>query len=71
MKNGLRWSKTSRKKKNGNKCWYKNGLLHREDGSAVELADGDREYYYNGIWYPEIKTDEGWIAIVKKLKKEK
>ena len=28
---------------NGDKFWYKNGQLHREDGPALEYADGCRE----------------------------
>jgi hypothetical protein len=27
------------------KSWYKNGSLHREDGPAVESANGDRHWY--------------------------
>ena len=29
---------------NGNRYWYLNGKLHREDGPAIECADGDREW---------------------------
>jgi antitoxin component YwqK of YwqJK toxin-antitoxin module len=32
----------------GNKYWYLNGLLHREDGPAVELANGTKQWYLNG-----------------------
>ena len=28
--------------------WYQNGLLHRLDGPAFELANGDKEWYQNG-----------------------
>jgi hypothetical protein len=28
--------------------WYKYGLLHREDGPAIEKADGTKEWYLNG-----------------------
>jgi hypothetical protein len=28
--------------------WYLNDKLHREDGPAVEWADGDKEWYLNG-----------------------
>ena len=34
--------------KNGNKCYYLNGNLHREDGPAVEYIDGQKEWYKNG-----------------------
>ena len=34
---------------NGTKCWYKNGNWHREDGPAIEYADGDyQEWWLNG-----------------------
>jgi hypothetical protein len=32
----------------GDKVWYLNGRLHREDGPACEWADGDKEWYLNG-----------------------
>ena len=35
---------------NGDKEWYLNGLLHREDGPAIEDADGFKYWCLNG--YP-------------------
>jgi len=32
----------------GSKCWYLNGKLHREDGPAVERADGTTFWWLNG-----------------------
>ena len=32
----------------GNKHWYCNGKLHREDGPAVEWAVGTKEYWIEG-----------------------
>ena len=32
----------------GDKEWYLNGKLHREDGPAREWADGDKSWYLNG-----------------------
>ena len=32
----------------GTKEWYLNGKLHREDGPAIEYADGGKEWYLNG-----------------------
>ena len=32
----------------GNKYWHLNGQLHREDGPAVEYADGTKYWYLNG-----------------------
>ena len=31
----------------GIKCWYLNGQLHREDGPAIECADGHKEWYFH------------------------
>ena len=33
--------------KYGNKSWYLNGKRHREDGPAVEWANGDKVWYLN------------------------
>ena len=35
--------------------WYQNGELHREDGPAIEWADGDKEFYINGEELTETK----------------
>ncbi len=32
----------------GNKYWHKDDLYHREDGPAVEFANGNRYWYYQG-----------------------
>lgn len=32
----------------GSVYWYRNGLLHREDGPAAEYKDGEWEWYFNG-----------------------
>ena len=31
----------------GDKIWYLNDKRHREDGPAVEYADGSKEWYLN------------------------
>jgi hypothetical protein len=31
----------------GNNWWYLNGVLHREDGPALEFIDGSKEWYIN------------------------
>jgi len=36
---------------NGTKQWYRYGILHREDGPAVERADGRKLWYLNGKLY--------------------
>jgi hypothetical protein len=37
----------------GEKCWHVNGRLHREDGPAVERANGNRLWYVNGRLHRE------------------
>ena len=33
---------------NGDKFWFLNDKLHREDGPAVERVNGNKEWYLNG-----------------------
>src|SRR5271165_5625111 len=33
---------------NGDKCWYLNNQLHREDGPAIEYSNGNKYWYLNG-----------------------
>ena len=33
---------------NGDKRWFLNGILHREDGPAVEYSNSDKEWWLNG-----------------------
>jgi len=42
MKNGLEVDKY------GDKCWYLNDELHREDGPAQEWSNGYKEWYLHG-----------------------
>ena len=37
----------------GDKIWYLNDKRHREDGPAVEYADGSKEWYLNGKLHRE------------------
>lgn len=63
MKNGLEISE------HGNKFWFKNGKLHKEDGPAVEYYNGTKEWHQNGELHregaPAIETYSGdkyfWI----------
>ncbi len=32
----------------GDKRWYLNNQLHREDGPAIEYADGEKRWYLYG-----------------------
>jgi hypothetical protein len=38
-----------------------NGLLHREDGPAIEFANGNKEWYLNGKMY----TEEEFLAEIQ------
>jgi len=50
----------------GNKRWYLNNLLHREDGPAVEWASGSKEWHLNGKYHrtdgPAIEWADGYRA---------
>ena len=37
----------------GTKYWYKEGMLHREDGPAAEYSDGIKYWYKEGLWHRE------------------
>lgn len=44
------------------KFWEKNGLLHREDGPAIEYANGGKEYWVNGVWHRADAPDSAqWV----------
>ncbi len=36
----------------GDTFYYSNGILHREDGPAIEFCDGSKKWYYHGIVAP-------------------
>ena len=36
---------------NGSQYWYKNDLLHRDNGPAIILANGDQYWYQNGNYH--------------------
>ena len=44
---------TGIKENESGKHYYLNGKLHREDGPAVEYANGDKLYYLNGKCHRE------------------
>jgi hypothetical protein len=41
--------------------WYLNGKLHREDGPAIEYADGTKEWYLNGMRHREDGPAVEWF----------
>jgi hypothetical protein len=50
----------------GSRRWYKDGLLHREDGPAVELPNGDKEWCQFGQYHrvdgPAVERQSGYEA---------
>lgn len=48
----------------GDKSWYINGKLHKEDGPAIQRSNGDEFWYANGKRHredgPAIETMDGW-----------
>lgn len=51
--------------KNGNsKRWFKNGVLHREDGPAVVWDNGSCHYWLNG----KNLSQKEWAALIKQSK---
>ena len=60
----------------GSKHWCVNGKLHREDGPAIEYANGIKEWYVNGLLHrkdgPAIEEKDGtkeWYVNGKKVEK--
>ena len=49
----------------GTKHWYKNGKYHREDGPALEYANGDKEYWLFDENYDSLPSPEK-IKIIRK-----
>ena len=47
--------------------WYKDGVVHREDGPAVERSYGGKAWWLNGRGYSE----QQWLIVVRKIKLEK
>jgi hypothetical protein len=63
---------------NGDKIWYRDGLIHREGGPAIEYMNGDRIWYSNGKLHredgPACEYGNGkrvWYLNDEKVNKEK
>ena len=64
--------------KNGTKRWFnQQGLLHREDGPAVECANRDKEWWQHGKLHrvdgPAVEDDYGtkyWYRYGKRHRKD-
>ena len=50
-----------------NKYCFLEGMWHKEDGPAIEYANGDKQYYLNEKHY----TEETWRKEVRRRKLEK
>tara|TARA_S200002703_G_scaffold120595_1_gene106405 strand:- start:233 stop:526 length:294 start_codon:yes stop_codon:yes gene_type:complete len=62
---------------NGDRYWYLNGRRHREDGPAIERADGSKQWYLNGERHREngpaieyANGDKSWYLNGKKVTKQ-
>ena len=62
----------------GNRFWYQNGILHREDGPAIEYVDGICYWFQNdqvhredgpAIEYPK-DTDQWFLNNVEYTEEE-
>ena len=55
----------------GDKCWYKEGQLHREDGPAIEDVNGIKYWYKEGKLHrlngPAIEFASGPNIGIKKV----
>ena len=49
----------------GTKHWYLNGKRHREDGPAIEYANGDKEWCLNG----NLLSEKEWEKRTKMTRK--
>lgn len=47
------------------KSYYIHGNCHRADGPAIERENGNNEYWYNNINYPNIKNNNEWLRFTK------
>ena len=46
----------------GTKMWYLNGQRHREDGPAIECANGEKEWYLNNQRHREDGPAVEWAC---------
>ena len=46
----------------GNKYWRRGGKLHRDDGPAIEWADGSKEWYRDGKRHREDGPAVEWAS---------
>ena len=53
--------------KNGDKEWCLHGELHREDGPAIESANGDKFWWLNDVQYKNVAA---WAKAVLMMRNE-
>jgi len=58
MKNGLVIDRY------GSKRWYRDDLLHREDGPDIEYSNGSKEWYYEGKKI-ECSSNDEFLRLIK------
>ena len=63
--NGKEYYQTIYVDKHGDKRYYLNGKLHREDGPAIEYANGTKRWYLYDIHYSKEEYDEQCLNIRK------
>jgi len=49
----------------GDKEWYLNGKLHREDGPAIEYISGYKEWWLNGKLHRKPGPAKEWVSGTK------
>ena len=52
--------------KDGSKRYYLNGIIHREDGPAIECKDGYQAYYLNGNLFTKTEWEKKVSLLEKK-----
>lgn len=58
----------------GTAIWYKDGVVHRDDGPAIERQDGTLEWYFEGLRHndraPAVISADGerqWFQLGRQL----
>jgi hypothetical protein len=60
LNHGIKWNNI--KNNTGDKYWYINGKIHREnDKPAIELIDGEKFWYINGKFIKQNHDSNGII----------
>lgn len=59
------WNDLTLRVADDSKFWWKDGLLHRLDGPAIEYANGTKHWFYNGlkVKVSSQKEYESWLNL--------